>query len=168
MTNNRFVKITAYCDADGASCVISRRSVTSYCIKLGDSMISWKSKKQSTVSRSLAEAEYRRMETTMAELVWLQVLLQELGMKIELPTEPFCDNKVALQIAFNPMYHEQTNHIEIDCHFIIEKLQQGLIITEYVTGKEQMADVLTKSLGRQLHNDMLCSLGMLNVFHHPP
>ncbi|XP_019225887.1 PREDICTED: uncharacterized protein LOC109207428 [Nicotiana attenuata] len=77
-------------------------------------------KKQSTVSRSSAEDEYRSMATIVAELVWVHGLLEELGMKVDLPMELHCDNKAALQIASNPMYHERTKHIEIDCHFIRE------------------------------------------------
>lgn len=167
MSSKKSGKINAFCDADWASCLLSRKSVTGFGIKLGDSLISWKSKKQSTVSRSSAEAEYRSMATTVAELVWLQGLLQELRTQVELPMELHCDNKAAMQIASNPMYHERTKHIEIDCHFIRERLQEGMIKTKYVASKEQMADIFTKALGKQLHNDMLFKLGMLDIFHHP-
>ncbi|XP_059292135.1 uncharacterized protein LOC132045559 [Lycium ferocissimum] len=81
----------------------TRRSVTGYCVKLGESLISWKSKKQSTVSRSTAEVEYRSMAGTVAELVWIHGLLQELGVHIRQPMDLFCDNKAALQIASNPI-----------------------------------------------------------------
>lgn len=107
------------------------------------------------------------MATAMVELVWLQGLLQELGAQIELPMELYCDNKAALQIAFNPIYHERTKHIEIDCHFIREKIQEGLVKTEYIASKEQLADIFTKVLGKQLHNDMLFKLGLVDVFQHP-
>ena len=107
------------------------------------------------------------METTVAELVWLQGLLQELGASVELPMELHCDNKAAMQIASNPMYHERTKHIEIDCHFIRERLQDGMVKTEYIASKDQMADIFTKALGKQLHSDMLFKLGMLDIFHHP-
>nr|XP_016497889.1 PREDICTED: uncharacterized mitochondrial protein AtMg00810-like [Nicotiana tabacum] len=125
MSNNKSRKITAFCDVDWVSCMVSRKSVTGFCIKLGESLISWRSKKQSTVSRSSGEAEYRSMATTVVELVWLHGLLEELGMEIDLPMELFCDNKATLQITSHPMYHERIKHIEIDCHFIREKLHQG-------------------------------------------
>ncbi|XP_019225026.1 PREDICTED: uncharacterized protein LOC109206644 [Nicotiana attenuata] len=106
---------------DWASCPNTRTSVTWFTIKYGDSLVSWKSKKQNTVSRSLAESEYRSMTTTVSELVWIIGLLKELGAQVEVPVELHCDSKTALQIAANPVYHERTKHIEIDCHFIREK-----------------------------------------------
>ncbi|XP_059285043.1 uncharacterized mitochondrial protein AtMg00810-like [Lycium ferocissimum] len=80
MSSNISNEVLAYCDADWASCLMIRRSVTGYCVKLGDSLISWKSKKQSTVSRSTAESEYRSMAGTVFELVWIHGLLLELGL----------------------------------------------------------------------------------------
>lgn len=136
MSSRNSGKISAFCDADWASYLLSRKSITGFGIKYGDSLISWKSKKQSTISRSLAEAEYRSMTTTVAELVWLQRLLEKLGVVVELPMELHCDNKAALQIASNPVYHERTKHIEIDCHFIRERLQEGLITTTCVTSRD--------------------------------
>nr|XP_016477798.1 PREDICTED: uncharacterized mitochondrial protein AtMg00810-like [Nicotiana tabacum] len=167
MSNKTSGKVTVFCDADWASCSMTRKSVTGYCIKLGDSIISWKSKKQSTVSRSSAEAEYGSMATAVAELVWVHGLLEELGLKVVLPMELHCDNKAALQIASNPMYHERTKHIEIDCHFIREKLQQGLIKTAHVSSRNQIADILTKALRKQLHSEMVGKLGMINIFSPP-
>ncbi|XP_019265012.1 PREDICTED: uncharacterized protein LOC109242633 [Nicotiana attenuata] len=167
MSSKQSRKVSAFCDADWASCSVTKKSVTSFCMKPGDSMISWKSKKQRTVSRSSADVEYRSMASTMAELTWIHGLLEELGMQVDLPMELYCDNKAAIQIASNPMYHERTKHIEIDCHFIRERLQQGMIKTSYVPSKDQIADILTKALGKQLHNEMVCKLGIINIFHHP-
>nr|XP_016505380.1 PREDICTED: uncharacterized mitochondrial protein AtMg00810-like [Nicotiana tabacum] len=122
MSSKRSRKVSTFCDVDWASCSVTRKSVTGFCIKLGDSMISWKSKKQSTVSRISAEVEYRSMANIVAELTWINGLLEELGMQVDLPMELYCDNKAAIQIASNPMYHERTKHIKINCHFIREKL----------------------------------------------
>lgn len=136
MSSKKSEKISAFCDADWALCLLSRKSVIGFGIKFGESLVSWKSKKQSTMSRSSVEAEYRSMTIMIAELVWLQGLIQELGAKVDLPMELHCDNKAAIQIASNPMYHECTKHIEIDCQFIREKLQKGIIKTEYISSRE--------------------------------
>ena len=96
-------------------------------IMFGNSLISWKSKKQPTVSRSSAEAEYRSLASTVAEVIWLIGMFRELGVEIELPVNLHCDSKATLQIASNPVFHERTKHIDIDCHFIMVKIQSGLV-----------------------------------------
>ncbi|KAE8731176.1 Detected protein of unknown function [Hibiscus syriacus] len=167
MDSNGNCEIRAYCDSDWAACPVSRRSVSGFCIKLGNSLISWKSKKQNVVARSSAEAEYRSMAVTTAELTWLNGLANELGLERKCPVKLYCDNKAALQIAANPVYHERTKHIEIDCHFIREKIQEGFIKTEFVSSSEQLADIFTKALGVQQHEYLVSKLGMKNIFHPP-
>ncbi|XP_019260263.1 PREDICTED: uncharacterized protein LOC109238284 [Nicotiana attenuata] len=146
MSSTGFTKLQAYCDADWASCPNTRKSVTGYMVTLGDSLISWKSKKQNTISRSSAEAEYRSLASTVAEIIWLVGLFNELGVSLTLPIPLYCDSKFAMQIAANPVFHERTKHIDIDCHFIREKVQHGLIETVYLPSAEQPADLLTKGL----------------------
>ncbi|KAL4383796.1 hypothetical protein GQ457_15G022840 [Hibiscus cannabinus] len=126
--------------------------------------ISTISKKQSTIVRSSAESEYRSMAMTTSELVWLKGLLEELRVKNVGPVKLYCDNKAALHIAANLVYHERTKHIEIDCHSIREKIQEGLIQTVFVSSTDQVADVMTKALSSQQHEKLISKLGMKNVF----
>ncbi|XP_047261383.1 uncharacterized mitochondrial protein AtMg00810-like, partial [Capsicum annuum] len=94
-------RVSAYFDADWASCPHTRRSITGYLVKIGDSIVSWKSKKQATVSRSSAEAEFRSMKDVTAELIWVLVLVKEICLDITLPAEIYSDSKSAIQIAAN-------------------------------------------------------------------
>ncbi|GAV86711.1 hypothetical protein CFOL_v3_30137 [Cephalotus follicularis] len=159
------LKLRAYCDSDWAACPMTRKLITGYCIKLGDSLISWKSKKQATISKSSVETEYRAMANTTCEVVWILGLLEDMGVKENKLVFLYCDNKAALHIAANPMYHERTKHIEIDCHLIREKVQQGIIETKYIATHEQPADILTKGLGKAQHRHLLCELGVLNIYN---
>lgn len=95
-------------------------------------MVSWKTKKQNTISRSSTEAQYRSLVATVAELVWLVGMLKGLDAEIRLPVNIYSDSKSAIQLAVNLVYHERTKYIDIDCHFIREKRQQGLININYV------------------------------------
>ncbi|KAH9660146.1 protein kinase domain-containing protein [Citrus sinensis] len=110
--------LKAYSDADWAGCSDSRRSTTGWCMYLGDNLVSWKCKKQESVSKSSTEAEYRAMSGACSEIVWLRRLVSELGFPQASPTLLHADNKSAIQIAENPVFHERTEHIEVDCHYI--------------------------------------------------
>ena len=110
--------------------------------------IHW-TKKQHTMSRSSAEAEYRSMATTTCELKWLKGLLSTLGVMHSNPMHLYCDSQTALHIAANLVFHERTKHIEVDCHFVRDEIQNGAIHTKYVHTSMQLADIFTKALGKR-------------------
>nr|XP_016486015.1 PREDICTED: uncharacterized mitochondrial protein AtMg00810-like [Nicotiana tabacum] len=156
--------LTAYCDSDWEACVETRRSVTGYLVKFGNALVSWKSKKQSIVSRSSTEAEFRSMASCAAEVNWFIGLYAELGRKVCLPMKLVCDSKAAIQIAANPIFHERTKHIDIDCHFVREKLCEGMLKTKYVHTEDQLADLLNKCLGKAQQEYLLNNFGLKNVY----
>ena len=106
------------------------------------------SKKQLVVSRSSPEAEYQAMDNTCLEVTRLSYILQDLSISNITPTKLFCDNQDALHTAANLDFHEQTKHIEIDCHIVREKLKAKLISPSYVPTHFQLADIFTKPLGK--------------------
>ncbi|XP_076948411.1 uncharacterized protein LOC143620654 [Bidens hawaiensis] len=143
---------------------VFRKSVTGFCVFLGKSLISWKSKKQDVVSRSSAEAEYRAMCSTNCEIIWIMNLLSELGIKISLPVSLFCDSTVAISIAANPVFHDRTKHFELDLFFLRGKIASGCIKTVNIQSKSQVADVFTKGLLISDHTKMCNLLHMHYVF----
>nr|GEW87424.1 hypothetical protein [Tanacetum cinerariifolium] len=120
LANDSAVELKAYCDSDWASFPMTRRSTTGYCILLGDSHVSWKSKKQAIVSRSFAEAEYRAMALTCCEVTWLVSLFKDLENTNLEPVDLYCYNQAALYIVVNSVFHAKTKHIEH--HKLLSKL----------------------------------------------
>ena len=157
------LQLQAYVDTDWGSYVDTRRSTTSFCVFIGDSLISWKSKKQHTVSRSSAEAEYRALASVTSEITWLTNLLKDF--EVSLPSAMvYCDNQAAIHIATNPSFHERSKHIEIDCHFTREKVNAGVLKLVHVPSKHQVADLLTKPLPHSQFVQLISKLGILNPY----
>lgn len=166
LSSNGDLRISAYCDSDFSACPLSRRSLSGFVVRLGNSPIAWKTKKQQTVSLSSAEAEYRAMGFTLKELKWNRELLSCFGIQHSAPMVLFCDSQAALHIAANPVFHERTKHLERDCHFVRDEIVAGGLATAKVHTSEQLADVLTKALGVSQFNYLTGKLGIRDL--HAP
>ncbi|KAK8944650.1 hypothetical protein KSP39_PZI008432 [Platanthera zijinensis] len=104
------------------------------------------------------------MTAVTSELTWLGSLLGDLGVKLSSPPTLFCDSQAAIHIAKNPVFHERTKHIEVDCHFVREKVQSKELKLEHVPASGQVADVLTKALPRKLYYKFLSKLGAYDLY----
>ncbi|GKC79811.1 ribonuclease H-like domain-containing protein [Tanacetum coccineum] len=152
--------LVAYSDADWAGCPTTRRSTSGYYVFLGNNLLSWSSKRQFTLSRSSAEAEYRGVANAVAETCWLRNLLRELHTPLDTATLVYCDNVSAVYLSSNPVQHQRTKHIEIDIHFVRDLVATGAIRILHVPSRYQYADIFTKGLPTSLFDEFRTSLSV--------
>ena len=114
---------------------------------LGSAAITWSNKKQPTIALLSTEAEYRGAAVAACEVTWLQMLLEDLGIQVQVPIVIYCDNLSSIQLARNPVLHARTKHIEVHYHFVQERVLDGNIDLMYVRTDEQVANIFTKALG---------------------
>jgi hypothetical protein len=156
--------IIGYSDSNWGSCKENKKSISAYCFFIGDNLVSWKSKKQKTVSRSSAEAKYRAIALATCEAKFLRNIFISLGMPCQKPATIFCDNEFVIHIANNPVFHERTKHIDMDCHFVHYEIQDKVIHLLPISSKEQTADLLTKPLATAAFQYLKTKLGMKNLY----
>nr|GEX72132.1 hypothetical protein [Tanacetum cinerariifolium] len=137
-----------------------------YCVFLNNSVVSWKSKKQNTLSKSLTDAEYRALASVTSEVIWILNFLKDLQIEIFLPVSLHCDSNSTIKIAANLVFYERTKHLEIDLHFVRENILNGVVKTVKVDSEHQIADILTKGLDTIQHCELAKKLGMYDVYQH--
>ncbi|KAK1414359.1 hypothetical protein QVD17_30103 [Tagetes erecta] len=145
-TDSHWNNLEAFSDADWAGCPDDRRSTGGFAIYLGSNLVSWTARKQRTVSRSSTESEYKAMADTVAELTWLETLLSELGLVKKTAPTLWCDNLGATYLSANPVFHARTKHVEVDFHFVREKVARGQLRVQFISTHDQLADIFTKPL----------------------
>ena len=152
------LQLKAFSDADWGTCPDTCRSVTGFCLFLA--------KKQPTISPSSTEAEYRALVAATSELVWLRHLFRDFQVPVLSPALLYCDNQAALHIASNPVFHERTKHIEIDCHFVRDKLNDGFLRLLPIRSCHQLADIFTKPLPSSTLFSLLSKMSVKDI--HTP
>jgi hypothetical protein len=127
---------------------------------LGDNLVYWFAKRQTVISRSSAEAEYRAVANGVAGATWLRQLLHELQAPPSRCTLVYCDNISAVYLSTNPVQHQRTKHVEIDLHFVREKVAIGQVRVLHVPTTSQFADIFTKGLPSSVFNEFWSSLNI--------
>jgi hypothetical protein len=155
-------KLRGYVDADWAGSTDDRRSFTGYSFILASAAISWEARKQRTVAMSSTEAEYMALSDGTKEALYLESLLEELGLK-SAPVVIFNDNQGAQELVRNPVYHPRTKHIDTRHHFVRDAYEQKKITPNYLSTEEMTADVLTKALPGPKHKSCVTQLGLSKV-----
>ncbi|KAL9992694.1 putative RNA-directed DNA polymerase [Helianthus debilis subsp. tardiflorus] len=155
------LNVELYTDADWAGDKGKRRSMSGYFSLVGGNLVTWRSKKQKVVALSSAEAEFRGIAQGLSEVLWIKKLLEDIDFSQRaIPSKIMCDNTAAIQISENPVQHDRTKHVEVDRHFIKEKLEERIIELPYISTKEQLADILTKAVNGNAFSSCLNKLSI--------
>uniref|UniRef100_I1PRH8 Reverse transcriptase Ty1/copia-type domain-containing protein n=1 Tax=Oryza glaberrima TaxID=4538 RepID=I1PRH8_ORYGL len=156
-------RLIGYSDSDLAGDIDTRRSTSGMLFFLDSSLVSWQSIKQRVVALSSCEAEYVAATNAATQGIWLARLLGELLGKQPKAIELKVDSKSALALAKNPVFHERNKHIDLQYHFIRDCLEEGSINASFITTMDQLADILTKALGRVKFQELRAKIGMVQI-----
>ncbi|XP_071728057.1 secreted RxLR effector protein 161-like [Rutidosis leptorrhynchoides] len=159
---NGHLRTQIYTDASWAGEKGDRRSTSGFFTIVGGNLVAWKSKKQKVVSLSSAESEFRGIAKGVVEALWTRKLLTEIGFPPEDSIQILCDNEAAIAISENPVQHDRTKHVEVDRHFIRQKLDDEIISLPSIRSEDQLTDILTKSVNGRLFSEVLSKLNIGN------
>ncbi|XP_073061704.1 secreted RxLR effector protein 161-like [Primulina eburnea] len=156
------LNLVGYSDTDYAGCKVDRKSMSGSCQFLGERLISWLSKKQTSIATSTAEAEYLAAGSCCAQMLWIQQQLNDYG--IQATESPiFCNNTSAIAITYNPFMHSRTKHIDIRHEFIREHVMKKEIRLEYVHTDQKSVDIFTKPLPKAKFSHFCNMLGLIDL-----
>jgi Reverse transcriptase (RNA-dependent DNA polymerase) len=150
-----------FCDADWGNDASDRKSISGYVVIMAGGAVAWSSKKQQTVALSTAEAEYVAATHVAKQVLWHRSLFRELDFPFPSTSTIFTDNQAAISISHHPEFHARTKHIDIAHHFLRDLIAEGTLNTVYVNTRDNLADLFTKGLSRDIHEDLTYRIGVL-------
>lgn len=162
-TSAKTCNLVGYSDSDWAGDVEDRKSTSGFVFHMGSSVVSWSSKKQQVVALSTTEAEYMAAASSASQAVWLCRLLAELHQEQNFPTTIYCDNRSAIALTRNPVFHGISKHIDIKFHYIRDLVTEGEILLDFCKSEDQIADIFTKPLGAEVFYIMKEKLGVRSI-----